>query len=70
MKRRNQMMIAAGVLGAAGAALAGRKYGPGLLRRLRQNQDETAAANGADRSAGFRPHSGVSSPHGDPVTAH
>ena len=69
MKRRNQMMIAAGVLGAAGAALAGRKYGPGLLRRLRQNQDETAT-NGADRSAGFRPHSGVSSPHGDPVTAH
>ena len=69
MKRRNQMMIAAGVLGAAGAALAGRKYGPGLLRRLRQSQDETTA-NGADRSTGFRPHSGVSSPHGDPVTAH
>ena len=66
MKRRNQLMIAAGVLSAAGAAFAGRKF----LRERRQDESNTQATNGADTSSQFRQHKGVSSPHGDPVTAH
>ena len=69
MKRRNQLMIAAGVLGAAGAAFAGRKYGRKFLRQ--RHQDETKPlANGSAPSGQFRAHKGVSSPHGDPATAH
>ncbi|MEP0316293.1 MAG: hypothetical protein ABJL57_18965 [Hyphomonas sp.] len=70
MKRRNQLMIAAGILSAAGAAFAGQKYGRKFLRQHRQDADETSAQNGADTSGQFRQHKGVSSPHGDPVTAH
>jgi hypothetical protein len=70
MKRRNKLMIAAGVLSAAGAAFAGQKYGRKFLRERRQDAPNTQATNGADTSGQFRPHNGVSSPHGDPVTAH
>ena len=70
MKRRNQLMIAAGVLSAAGAAFAGQKYGRKFLRERRQHESNTQATNGADTSSQFRQHKGVSSPHGDPVTAH
>ncbi|WP_339682929.1 hypothetical protein [uncultured Hyphomonas sp.] len=70
MKRRNQLMIAAGILSAAGAAFAGQKYGRKFLRQHRQDADETSAQNGADTSGEFRQHKGVSSPHGGPVTAH
>jgi hypothetical protein len=70
MKRRNKLMIAAGVLSAAGAAFAGQKYGRKILRERRQDESNTQATNGADTSSQFRQHKGVSSPHGDPVTAH
>ena len=70
MKTRNQLMIAAGVLGAAGAAFAGQKYGRKFLRHRRDDDTSAKARNGEDTSSEFRAHKGVSSPHGDPVTAH